>query len=378
MRTKRGIVICIVLSIFSLSEISARGADKKDLAEALEGVIRNRSLKELKVFLKKNKGAIRQLETDKTPSLIIAARYGTSDLVKYLIQKGAKVNAKKSSNDTALHAAGSSINSNKGIYKVLLANGAKIEARNENGRTPIFGSDLVEDIQYLISRGAKINVQDNQGMTPLHNAADLLKAKTFAFYIKKKLDPKAVTKDGRNLLHIVCASPFPKSAIPFVKLLLKKGVPVNAKEENQMTPLEYVLDSIDKPEAIQLASLLIKNKADAKPALLYLCKRVSNHDKELAIKAIPLLVKIGADPKAKDKDGLTPLHYIYDSTKKAKERKLTIAIAQALLDMGADINAVTQENQTPLDIHGDRDTMAYLAKYLKQKGAKRFEELPKK
>ena len=51
----------------------------------------------------------------------------------------------------------------------LLVNaGGDVNARNENGRTPIHDTNDPETVNALLAHGADINAQDAEGHTPLH------------------------------------------------------------------------------------------------------------------------------------------------------------------------------------------------------------------
>jgi ankyrin repeat protein len=76
---------------------------------------------------------------------------------------------------TLLHFAAehSSSNGTK-ILKLLLASGAKVEAKNHIGQTPLFGAVIYnnpEGTKILIEHGAKVNARQDDGRTPLHCAA---------------------------------------------------------------------------------------------------------------------------------------------------------------------------------------------------------------
>ena len=59
------------------------------------------------------------------------------------------------------------------VVKFLVSKGAKVNAKDDDGYTPlhyaIFGGSL-EVVQFLISIGADIRAKNNKGMTPLHAA----------------------------------------------------------------------------------------------------------------------------------------------------------------------------------------------------------------
>ncbi len=122
-----------------------------------------------------------------------------------------------------------------------------------------------------------------------------------------------------------------------VKILLKKGADVNAKDETDfMTPLHYATVYGHK----EIVELLIEKGADVNAkdetdftTLHY--ATVYGH-KEI----VELLIEKGADVNAKDETDFTPLHYatVYGH----KE------IVELLIEKGADVNAKDETDFTPL------------------------------
>jgi ankyrin repeat protein len=116
-----------------------------------------------------------------------------SDVVKYLIVKGAEVNPVNCKDKvskcclpnptTPLHMAAS--RGHVDIAKALIDNGAKLNALKENGLTPLHEAvkrDKKEMVDYLISRGAFVDIKEVKfDQTELHSAAimgnaDMIKA----------------------------------------------------------------------------------------------------------------------------------------------------------------------------------------------------------
>ena len=93
---------------------------------------------------------------------------GHLDVVKLLIQKGAKVNTGNKYEGTALHVA--SWAGHLEIVELLIQKGANINAKNESGWTALhFASDKghLEVIELLLEKGANMKVKNNRGETPL-------------------------------------------------------------------------------------------------------------------------------------------------------------------------------------------------------------------
>ena len=57
----------------------------------------------------------------------------------------------------------------------LLQAGANLEARNENGLTPLHWATTSEAVTALLQAGANLEARDEYRGTPLHRAAELSK-----------------------------------------------------------------------------------------------------------------------------------------------------------------------------------------------------------
>ncbi|GAB6028256.1 hypothetical protein CHUAL_002439 [Chamberlinius hualienensis] len=109
------------------------------------------------------------IELGASTPLMEAAQEGRLELVKYLINCGAVVNAATQTNDSALTYACE--NGHTDVADVLLQAGAALEHESEGGRTPLMKSARaghVCTVQFLLSRGSNINKQTtNNDHTPL-------------------------------------------------------------------------------------------------------------------------------------------------------------------------------------------------------------------
>ena len=88
--------------------------------------------------------------------------------VAALIERGADINNSKPG-ETALHSA--IAERHPDIARLLIMNGANVNAQNRSGRTPLhFVARILPDgklAELLIARGADINAKDKEGETPV-------------------------------------------------------------------------------------------------------------------------------------------------------------------------------------------------------------------
>lgn len=104
-----------------------------------------------------------------------AARFIDQDreTIPALVRAGADVNAADEDGATALHIAAS--NAWDGELADLLHDGARVDARDHMGRTPLMYAASPKNhdyqVQYLLKAGAEVDGMDNDGRTALMHAA---------------------------------------------------------------------------------------------------------------------------------------------------------------------------------------------------------------
>ena len=154
--------------------------------------------------------------------------YDPINLARLLFDKGANIEA------VPLHNSASY--AGKDMLAFLIAKGAKVNAKDDGGRTPLFGAtwegpkDIVE---FLVDSGAIINVKDKYGVTPLHIAAEGGKTEIIELLIERGADIEAEDRDGSTPL---------KRAVRHgnknaVELIILRGADVNAPDRWGQTAL---------------------------------------------------------------------------------------------------------------------------------------------
>ena len=105
--------------------------------------------------------------------LHLAARYNANPaVVEALLAAGADPPTVQAVN-TLLHLAAGS-NANPAVVEALLAAGADVEARDNDGNTPLHmaSRNTVSVIRALLAAGARLDARNMSGGMPLHSAAD--------------------------------------------------------------------------------------------------------------------------------------------------------------------------------------------------------------
>ena len=223
----------------------------------------------------------------------------------------------------------------RGAALKLIAGGADIHAKDDNGTTPLqgaAGANARETLVELIKGGADIHAKDNDGNTPLHYAAYKNARETLVELIKGGADIHAKDNDGNTPLHYAAY----KNAGETLVELIKGGADIHAKDNNGNTPLH---DAARNNAAETLAEL-IKGGAD-----IHAKDNNGNtplHDAAWgnAAETLVELIKGGVDIHAKDNNGNTPLH---DAAWGNAAETLV-----ELIKGGADIHAKNDSGGTPL------------------------------
>ncbi|MFC1843146.1 ankyrin repeat domain-containing protein [Candidatus Dependentiae bacterium] len=162
---------------------------------------------------------------EETP-LILASIRGHVNIVKFLLSKGANVNAKDICGWTALHSTPYEY-----IAKILLDNKANIETKNKAGQTPIFTANNTNIVKLLLKNGAKINIKDNNNNhTPLLEAVAQGNLKITEILIKNGANIEVENSNSYNALLLACEG-FPINP-RIAKLLIQKGIGFTVLEKN--------------------------------------------------------------------------------------------------------------------------------------------------
>ena len=314
--------------------------------------------------------------------LLRAAAAGWPDVVNYLLDHGAKIDAAYTDGYTALHKAAAA--GNKAMVKLLLDRGADVNAKTLTDGTPLVlaakkGYQLVAEV--LLANKAEVNVSDSSGKTPLDYAAQTGALELSRSLLAAGADPNLQTRYGQTplsyaagnseaivkalldakadpnlgLLDLPLFAAVFKNDLGSAERLLQAGADPNAvgkvdyngrgnmfaMNASSLTPL-WMAACFDRPAMVQL---LLKYKADpdgaqteGKPVIF---SALSNTN------ILEILLNGGADPNARNnsaRDGApqntTPLIEMASG-----KSLLTLKI---LLKHGADVNARNNWNVTAL------------------------------
>ncbi|HXB05617.1 MAG TPA: ankyrin repeat domain-containing protein [Puia sp.] len=143
----------------------------------------------------------------------VACQNGSTEIVKILVDHGAKVNAKGYVGHSPLRIA--SRNGHLDIVKFLISKGADIDSEGDDRATPLesaAGKGHLDIVMVLIAAGAKVNHQDKDGDTALHEAARGGFLEVAQYLLSKGADTSLKDNDGSTADDIAKTSGQPKVA----------------------------------------------------------------------------------------------------------------------------------------------------------------------
>jgi ankyrin repeat protein len=169
--------------------------------------------------------------------------------VNSLLAKGAKANYQSPQGLTALHAAfptpdlfNSSWPNCKIVFKMLVASGANVQIRNENGQTLLYRVGYVPElVELLLKNGVDPSAADNEGQTILHLLLD--EPTTAETLLKAGANPKDQNKKGRTPLHMFAEWGMNKKKLATARVLVRFGASLDIRDNEGYTPLELFLGS---------------------------------------------------------------------------------------------------------------------------------------
>jgi len=124
---------------------------------------------------------------DESKLLHLASRNGHEKIVKLLLDNGANIEATNHDTETALHVAVGK--TYKGVVTLLLAYGANTEAKNMRGKTPLHIAVYrysEKNVELLLVHGASTETKDPKGKTPLHIAVSSFNKKNTSIACQKR------------------------------------------------------------------------------------------------------------------------------------------------------------------------------------------------
>src|SRR5208283_5441328 len=187
-----------------------------------------------------------------------AANAGDLNRVQQLLKAHPElISSKDAGGDTPLHTAVAA-KAGKNLVEFLLASNADVNAKDNNGCTPLCFAAVVGDesmAQLLLDHKADANAKANSGEPILLSTALLGTPTMVELLLTHGADVNVRDAHGRTPLHYAAVGGRPQ----IVQLLLAHGADANAKDLKGVTPLAFMTSSkvkIKTPQQKEIVALL--------------------------------------------------------------------------------------------------------------------------
>ncbi|GGG38000.1 ankyrin repeat domain-containing protein [Bizionia arctica] len=318
---------------------------------------------------------VNKLTHDGRTYIFWAAYKGNTEIMEFLLKKGAKTDLTDDKGNTILNFAASSGQENTKVYDLCIANGADLNKDlNPDGANALllaapFDTDF-KLIDYFVSNGMDIQSVDfeNNGIFNYVSKTgniDLLKQfldkgikgndnafifaatgprgksngiEVYQFLESSGLNPNTKNTEGVTPLHVVASK---NQDLEIISYFIQKGNDVNALDKNENTPFL----NASSGNNLEVVSLLFKDVTNInstnKKGESALSLAVSNNSLEV----VEFLINNKADVMVADANGNNLTYYLMDSfnSKKVKDFE---AKATLLKSKGLDITTSQKNGNT--------------------------------
>ncbi len=359
-------------------------------------LIENTNFETLKFLQSIEGNDVNKLTHDGRTYVFWAAYRNNIAFIKYLINKGAKLDIVDDKGYNVINFAAVTGQVNPELYNLFISKGVKINDLTPKGANALLliAPNLkdLSFLEYFKTKGLKINDVDHQGNGIFNYATtkenkkildDLIKAgvpyknlnnvngNAYLFATKRAregynsleffkylenlgVNPNMITKDGKTPLHNLSSA---CKDIATFQYFIDKGVNVNSTYKDGNNALINAAYKND----IQIVDFLIKNTKNINKQNKKGISALSNAVKGNSPKTVELLIKNGAKTNVIDKKGNNLMVYLMDYyAAKNKDnflKKLTI-----LKDSGLDVEAKQENGNTLYHLAISKNSLDLLQK----------------
>ncbi len=324
-----GILFGVLLALAGLSFTD----DIHELAQQgnLDGV---------KTLIEKDPELIDARDKDGRTPLHWACRGVHLDMVKYLMEKGADVNAEDANKVVPLHSLAT--RNSAEAMEILIAKEANVDAANFGGNTALHYAgmnDAADAAAVLVKNGADLEIKEDYGRTPLVLCArERGGPKTIKVLLDGGADVNARDKFGASALDLAAW----RGKKEVVDLLLDAGADIPSKGEN----VNFLFFITASQGLNRLFDKLLESGIDITFNLPFGGTLLHAAAAGGSAEIIATLIEKGLDINLKDSYGWTPIHYA--------ARDGRVEAVEMLITKGADIEARTVMGQSPLNVAIER------------------------
>lgn len=349
-------------------------------------ILENTDNKTIKHLLSYKGNGINKITHDARTYLFWASYKGNLNLVKFLIDNGAKTNLRDSNGNTVMLFTANAGQTNTKIYDILIKNGANPATELTTGGANALHllAPYIKDvslIDYFVNKGIDLKSKDRNGNGIFNYAARTVNKKVIQYLIDNNFDiastnnnggnaflfanrgtrnkqntiedfnyleslgvtPNVVTKEGVTPLHYLA---YRSKNLDVINYFIKKGVSVNQADKNGNTPFMNAANRNDISVVKELYKHLddinkINNKKQS--ALALAVQRNSAN-------VVDFLITKGAKTNLKDLDGNSIAYYL-----------ITSFSARNLEGFKEKVALLEQENVSFNEIQSGKNNLFHLA-----------------
>lgn len=298
----RTVLISVLLAIL-LFVLPASAGEIHDLAKGGH-------LAAVKALLSENPTLVDSVDDRGSTPLHSACHGGNLDVVKFLLEKGANIEAVNAGGFTPLQLA--AYGGHRQVVELLLDRGAKPNVTNDQMQMAALDFALLKEIQagklsvapLLIENGAEfdVNKRNRFGYSPLDMAIVFGSTEPAKYLIGLGADVNSVRLDGNTPLINAIKRGRPEIA----KLLIEKHVDVNAPDNEGNPPIRWAVEKgLSEVVALLLANRTRLDFIDKREGRTLLHIAALKGYKDL----VDILLVKGLDVNAEDNLQRTPLYY---------------------------------------------------------------------
>ncbi len=292
-------------------------------------------------------------------ALRLAAKHGHEQVVRFLLEKDASVDARGSNGRTALTVA-----SGRGhleVVRKLIRTGADVNREGDYGRSLYQaaqnGSPRV--VSALLDAGAKVDLKSGANKhTALSRAAMFGNTKCMKKLIEAGANVNVLNAQNKSPLYMAAHGVWGGDG-KTMRTLLENGSKLDPNSKDEISPLEISQDFDPREGNRDIIKVLVRAGADLTRRDLDgntpLMNAVRNENPEV----VRLMIQHGANIHAQNKNGNTALHMAADGG-------CSPEIFKTLLEAGAKLTRNNKKGRTPVQLAertGCRPTLRLLETY---------------
>lgn len=295
----------------------------------------------VKYLLSKEGNGVNKKTHDGRTYIFWAAYRGNLEMMKYLVDNGAKTDVVDSDGYSVMNFAARSNQTDTKLYDFLFKHGADVttEKTKSGANALLLLAPYMEDtklIDYFVSKGADINVTDNAGDGLFNYAAKGGNLNMLKTLITKGLTYKALNKTGGNAILTASQGIRGKqNTLEFYNFLEDLGIAVNVVGDRGRNPLHAIAYN---SEDLDIFKYFISKGVDAalqdnggdSPFM-----NAANSNTIAVVKYLSAYIK---DINVKDENGRSALAMAINRN--------NAEVAKFLIEKGADISTVDTDGNT--------------------------------